>query len=391
MKKLSILLAATAFLCGGCSDDEAAVHPSGAGEPVVEVRFDMTAVETDTSVEPMARMTAYRNWISSHGRTLILKKAGERWIVERTDTVFLNGKPSRWSTVMKLTGNLPAVTFDMELRPGDYRIVVVLNAESAVVNNELVPGVVVADERDPAQRTPPFISYRIITDHPANRGYRMLNREVFVAVADFTVPKSGDLHDTGMPAVPLRAERRVGKFRMLLKDKPSPQKEYTFDATAHNLKMVFTASDKPFAEGIDAMGEMYYSEEGLTVLPWCMSTMNFHISGNTQYQLSQSNSTVFSPFLFIDPKAGGQSVEISEIVISGASDGFSYRTNQVFTRTISASRITGIVFQTTDVEELDYSPYMVHVEEATDEAGNPENAAEIFDSFFEWNAESDYY
>lgn len=96
-----------------------------------------------------------------------------------------------------------------------------------------------------------------------NSGYRQLTREVFIAVADFTVPKSGDLHSAGMPAVTLRAERRVAKFRVLLKDKPSPVNAFTFETTAHTVQALFTSQTKPFAEGIDALGNMYYGASGI--------------------------------------------------------------------------------------------------------------------------------
>lgn len=391
MKRFSLFLALTTLLLCGCSQDEVSVLGTAAEKASVAVRFDLTSVSTETSVVPMTRATTYTNWISNHGRALLLKKADGRWIVERTDTVFLDGKPSRWSSIMRLTADrLPAASFGFELRPGDYRIVVVLNPESSVWNKALVPGTVVADENNPALRTPPLISYLIVGEGFMNKGYRMLNREVFVATADFTVPKSGDLHSAGMPAIPLKAERRVGKVRMLVKDKPSPIKGFTFMPTPHFFRMIFTALDQPFAEGIDALGGMYYSEEGLYQLPWFMSTMGFHTSGSSLYQLCQTNSTAFSPFLFIGPEAGDMPFEITVNTISGASDGFTYLTDQVFTRTLAASRTTGIVFQTTDVSEMDDSPYLVHVEEATDDQGNKERAEKLFDAFYEWNAEFDY-
>lgn len=391
MKRFFLFLALTALLLSGCSEDDVSVHGTVAEKTAVAVRFDLTSVSTDTSVEPMTRATTYTNWISNHGRVLLLKKTDGRWIVERTDTVFLDGKPSRWSRVMRLTSDrLPTASFSFEMRPGDYRIVVMLNTEAASWNRDLIPGTVVADQNDPALRTPPLISYYIVGDGFMNKGYRMLNREVFVATADFTVPKRGDLHSAGMPAIPLKAERRVGKVRMLVKDKPSPIKGYTFKPTPHFFRMIFTALDKPFAEGIDALGGMYYSEEGLYQLPWFMSTMGFHTSGSWQYQLCQTNSTAFSPFLFIGPEEGEQPFEIAITSISGASDGYTYLTDQVFARTLAASKTTGIVFQTTDVAEMDDSPYLVHVVEAADDQGNPESAEKLFDAFYEWNAEFDY-
>lgn len=60
---------------------------------------------------------------------------------------------------------------------------------SADWNNDLVPGKVVSDETDGSLRTPPLLTYTIST-HWMNNGYRQLSREVFVAVADFPVPKA---------------------------------------------------------------------------------------------------------------------------------------------------------------------------------------------------------
>ena len=55
-------------------------------------------------------------------------------------------------------------------------------------------------------------------------------------------------------------------------------------------------------------------------------------------------------------------------------------------RTLAASKISGIVFETTDTYDDSSSQIRIDVVEATDDAGNPENAAALFDSFFEWNA-----
>lgn len=385
MKKYPILLFWAALLTGGCSD-EPTVKPSAGEEPCVEVGFRLEAVDTDTSLEPMTRVTSYKEWFNNACRLLILKKAGTRWIVDATQTVLLDTDAGPW-TELKLAEALPPCSFSCELRPGDYRIVAAINWQAGDWNTELVPGKVVADDADATLPAPPLITYSIST-HWMNSGYRQLNREVFVAAADFTVPKSGDLHSAGMPAVTLRAERRVAKFRVLLKDKRSPVNEFSFEKTAHTVRLRFTSKTKPFAEGIDALGGMYYGPSGLYELPWCMSTMGeFHASRTGMYLMCQSNSTVFSPFLFAGPEAGEVPLEIADIRISGASGGFTYKTDEVFTRTLSCSTITGIVFETTDI--YDYSQQiLVDIVEAVDDAGIPENAAALFDPFYEWNAMS---
>ena len=390
MKKFAFLFAWAAFLSGGCSDGEPSTGTAADGEPAVGVDFRLEAVDTDTSLEPMTRATSYKEWFSNDCRILILKKTDTRWIVDGTETLLLDAQSGSWTELKLSADDFPPRSFRFELRPGDYRIVAVLNWRSADWNSELVPGKVVADEADASLRTPPLISYTIAT-HWMNNGYRMLNREIFVAIADFTVPKSGDLHASGVPAVTLRAERRVGKFRILLKRKASPVNGFSFDKTAHTVRMLFTSQTKPFAEGIDALGAMYYGDPGLYELPWCLSTIgDFHPSGSAAYQMCQSNSTVFSPFLFADP-AAEQPFGIEQIGISGASDGFNYKTDEKFRRTLAASKITGLVFQATDIFDNTSSQILIDVVEAADDAGVPENAATLFDPYFEWNAMSYYY
>lgn len=264
--------------------------------------------------------------VQEHGPALILKKADTRWIVDTTQTVLLDAQSGPWAE-LKIAGDLPPCPFNLELRPGDYRIVAVINWGSADWNNDLIPGKVVSDETDGSLRTPPLLTYTIST-HWMNNGYRQLSREVFVAVADFPVPKSGDLHSAGVPPVTLRAERRVAKFRVLLKDKPSPVNGFSFDMTAHTVQMLFTSKTEPFAEGIDALGGMYYGDPALYELPCCMSTMgDFHSSGTERYQMCQTNSTVFSPFVFADP-ASELPIGIVDIDISGASGGYTYKTDR---------------------------------------------------------------
>lgn len=383
MKKLSILFVWAALLAAGCSEDDISGRPSGAGESRVEVGFRLGVVDTDTQLEPMTRATAYKEWFSNDCRLLILKRADTRWIVDTIQNILIDTDFESGDELM-LSDSLPPCSFRCELRPGYYRIVAVINWKSARWNNELVPGKVVADDADGSLRTPPLICYKI-SSHWMNDGYRQLGREVFVAVSDFTVPKSDDLHSAGAPEVTLRAERRVGKFRILLKDRPSPVEKFTFDNTAHTVKMLFKSST-PFAEGIDALGGMYYGTPELRELPWCLSTMGkFHPSGSGSYLMSQTNSTVFSPFLFVAP-ASELSFEVADIFITGASGGDMYKTDKTFKRTLAASKITGIVFQTTDIYDDSSSEDLIDVIEATDDAGNPENAATLFDCFYEWNA-----
>lgn len=141
---------------------------------------------------------------------------------------------------------------------GRLPVVAVINWGSADWNNDLIPGKVVSDETDGSLRTPPLLTYTIST-HWMNNGLPALSREVFVAVADFPCPKAAISIRQAFRRYPA-AERRVAKFRVLLKDKPSPVNGFSFDMTAHTVQMLLTSKTEPFAEGIDALGGMYYGD-----------------------------------------------------------------------------------------------------------------------------------
>lgn len=375
---------ALTLLLGGCSEETTSVLPAPEAEPAVGVRFGLELpLETDTSLRPMTRATAYTNYIENDCRLLILKRIDTRWVVDTVKTVKLD--PQKGDEELKLTGGLPACPFALEMRPGDYRAVAVLNWQAAHWNDALIHGTVVADESDASLRAPALVTYKIST-HFMNNGYRQLNREVFVAAADFTVPKSGDLHSSGMKPVTLRAERRVGKFRILLKDKDSAI-GLNYETTQHTFRGIFTSRGKAFPEGIDALGGMYRSEQGLYELPWCMCINGgFHYWGTEAYQFPQTNGTVFSPFVFADPEAEIP-FEVSKTSISGIAGGLAYKSDEVYPRTLAVSRIAGFVFETTST--IDINTLIIDIVESTDAAGEKEDAARMFDEYFEWNAEYD--
>lgn len=389
MKHLHIVLIAA--LLWGCTSPEGpqAKPPHGDG---IAVEFSIEAptdIETDWEQQPMTRVTSYKSKISNTLRYVLLKKDDTRWIVDQTGTLVLDKNVS-WLGEIYITDGLPPHTLSLEMRPGEYRIVAVINPMTGKWH-DITPGTVAADESDPSFITPPLQTY-LVSEHERNPGYLVIYREVCVAVHDFEVPKTEDLHSDGMPPIKLHARRRVGKFRFLLKDQSSPVNGFTFNSTPHTAHFLFTPQGRPFPNGIDAMGNMYYDpEKPLNELEWCMYTSaTFYPSGGNNYQICQTNASVFAPFLFADPEAGELDFTLSDIQISGASGsgGFSYRCADTFERALAVDKTAGIVFRTTDTFDGDYYHPTVDIVEAVDENGQPENAAGLFDPFFEWNAAS---
>lgn len=383
MKKFTFIGVLAALLVYACSDDER-FAPRTASEPGVRVGFRLEAsADTGTSVEPMTRATDYKTCIRNGFRMLVLKKIDTRWVVDRTEEARFC--PSLPASAEYYRSVLPDTLFSLTMRPGDYRLVAVLNPHRVVWNKALIPGTTVADEANPSLPVPVLVEYTV-SSHWANNGYRMLSREIYVAVSDFTVAKTDNLHAAGMQPITLDAQRRVAKVRFLLKNTPSPVDSLQFDKTMHDFQVVFKATDKPLPAGIDALGGMYYGPEPLYELPWCLTTTTtWYPSGKASYLMTDPHATVFSPFVFAEPDVEIP-VDIVIESIEGASGGYTYWTNEVFRRKLRASRITGVVLQTVDSLRTGGTQKEVEVTEATDSLGRPEDAATLFDPFFEWNA-----
>lgn len=383
MKNLYLLLAGALLLTAGCSEREPGLSPTAAARAAaVEFRLEAD-LDTETTLEPMTRAGTVREMMSNQCRMLVLRRDAQRWIVDTTLTQRIDTTVGIFNELI-VTDRLPSTGFRLEMQPGDYRIVAVLNGDRAVWNEELLPGVTVADGANPST-VPPLVVYRI-SDHVANPGYRMLNREIFVAVSDFTVPKSGDLHGEPMPPVTLQAVRRVGKMRLMLKNRPSPDEEFNFIGTAYTFRMVLRATERPFVLGVDALGDAYYGDEPLYELPWSLSTIgDFQPAGSGSYLTCNHNSTVFSPFLFTDPKVDLLPFEVTNLIILGYSGGPRYHAEQSYPLTLAASRISGLVFQTTDRIGGSSWQLDIAVEQSFDDEGEPEDPVKLFDAFFEWN------
>lgn len=382
MKKLYLLFVAALLLAGGCSTEEPAAQPA-ASEPVARVEFRLrAAVDTETTLEPMTRAALVKNKIVNDCSLLFLRKDGQRWIVEANRSERIDAA-QKSTTELNLTDDGLSVAFSLELRPGEYRVVAVLNGGYTAWNKQLVPGSVVFDADNPAT-VPPLAEYKI-SDHPANPGYRMLAREVFAAVADFTVSKSDDLHGSPLPPVELRAARRVGKMRLMLKDRPTPVNKFNFTNTGYTFRMVLR-STAPFPLGIDALGDAYYGDAPIDDLPWSLSTLgDFHPWGDSGYLICHYNSTVFSPFLFTDPAIDSLRFEIADMTLSGFSTGPCYHAEESFPLTVAANGISGMVFQTADRVRPNPSMDDIAVERSYAADGQPEDPAAFYDEFVEWN------
>lgn len=392
MKRFISILTVGLLLATGCSEDSETTALQSRPGDAVTVRFGMRArIETDYNVRPMAVLaTTYTNWINKHYQAVVIRKIDSRWILDDIVDVSFPGDGS----VIYPTGNdLPQNDFSLELRPGDYRIVVVINSSALSWNKSLKPGTLVADSSDAGFVTPPLATYKV-SSHPFNSGYRQLSREIFVAVSDFAVPKQDDLHAQPMQPIELTAERRVGKFRLLLKNKVV--NKIGFETTQHQAFMTLRSEGHPFVQGIDALGGSYYGTPEVYEMEWTFNLEGiFHSAAPNPdpnpypYQIMQTNATVFSPYLLADPSVEKLDIEIALEHVSGSSGGYDYIVNGTFPRTLSTSRMFGIVLQPDGRTLGNTSQTLVGAVEAVNEKGVKEDAVSLFDPYFEWNALND--
>ena len=376
-----------------CQKDEpvAPNNPDKLQDGRVKVRFvPQASLDLETEIHPMkgttrateiVRIIAYNTY-----RCLILKKIDSRWVVDTLVRAFL--RPPTASTYASqereessFTGELPDQGFEVQLRPGDYKAVAVVNHRTTELNESLPPGTVVADESDPNFPVPFLVRYRFETDSTRIEwGYRLTLREVFAGSQDFTVDKTGDLHTApggGKVVIPLT--RRTAKFRPLLKEyKENP--DLNFHTTQYTATYVCHATtDAPFCEGVNALGGPYYSPERLRDLPVYLSISDKWRESpeapGQWYHIPLTNVTTFSIFFFTDPNVPVP-YRIDGMRIQGASGDTPYYFTGSIERTFAYNRIDGVVLTPNGNFLQDSREF--ELREVTDE-----KAAELFPSFYE--------
>lgn len=398
-EKIFGMLAGICILLLACSereDNDSLINNSIMGKDKVTVNLSLSSipaiqVDGNTDYQPVTRATGdIRSIIANNYRCLVMKKIGSKWYVDTLTNRNLTDA-GRWAEV-EVTDDTKFKDLQLTLRPGHYRVLVVLNPQSGKWNTGLVPGAVVKGEADTVAHA---YTYSFQTDdHYANLGKRQVRYEIFAGTAEFTVEKTSDLHSA--PAngnTHITFTRRVMQLRFLLKDHKSVPNEFNFSKTQHTVYATLKATnpDVPFCDGLDCWGNAYYNHTTPTrELEICTDIdSNWRMAKTgTQYKMISGHVTIYSPFIFADDSKEIP-YQLEKVKIAGQSGqgGFVYvYPPSIPNLILTNNTIQPIVFQTTgEVDGEIAAPQLQVTLEYLKEESSKESFDTYFDAYYECN------
>lgn len=294
-KYLLLVLSMAMFLMSCTVSEESAVR--GAEEELVPISLNIgldRGFQTGSALEPMTKAESYSTYINTWYDCLILKKIGNDWVVHKTLTPSITGLP----TGNVISGSQQLVSdYRIELLPGDYHMLIVLNNTSGM-NKNLIPGY-----RIPAH-APKAVGYWIVTKEFGRPGAVNLKYEIFAGSAQFKVTKTGQLEESGTPIpVDITTTRRVGTVGIYLKENSF---KGLGDWSVLEGLTIFrvTAKEGAFCEGIDVFGEPYYSETPMTEFYGNYNiSRNFAPSSKGNYYFPVAYTRIGGHFFFTETGA----------------------------------------------------------------------------------------
>lgn len=386
MERIYILLL-SALSMAGCTKTEE-IRPDGDPVPVTFNLGTELGIDQNIEVRPVTRAVQTVAKLDNAYRVLILKKIDSRWILHRIEDGLLDTSKDQGKELKVSEGFVPD-PYRTELTPGRYRIVTIINPDGAKWNEVLHSGAVVADENDPQKTTPPALTYRIETaDRYVNFGERYLGGEIFVGTADFTVSKSGTIGQSPDRQITVTCQRRVARFRILLKNKVVNDINNAIN-TENYVRTLFTAKEnKVFCDGIDAMGSPYYNK----ATPTYAMKVNVTCNGNLyespvngeNYMMINWHSNVPSYFWFTDPDVEVP-FDLKLELITEQSPGPIRFCNEQYPLTLKNNAVTGIVYEADGTFYEQNGIWHFGLRQSCDDTGQPEDPALLFDPFYEWN------
>lgn len=386
MERIYILLL-SALSMAGCTKTEE-IRPDGDLVPVTFNLGTELGIDQNIEVRPVTRAVQTVAKLDNAYRVLILKKIDSRWILHRIEDGLLDTSKDQGKELKVSEGFVPD-PYRTELTPGRYRIVTIINPDGAKWNEVLHLGAVVADENDPQKTTPPALTYRIETaDRYVNFGERYLGGEIFVGTADFTVSKSGTIGQSPDRQITVTCQRRVARFRILLKNKVVNDINNAIN-TENYVRTLFTAKEnKVFCDGIDAMGNPYYNK----ATPTYAMKVNVTCNGNLyespvngeNYMMINWHSNVPSYFWFTDPDVEVP-FDLKLESITEQSPGPIRFCNEQYPLTLKNNAVTGIVYEADGTFYEQNGIWHFGLRQSCDDTGQPEDPALLFDPFYEWN------
>lgn len=361
------------------------------GKDLVNVSLSLSSlpemkIEGNTDYRPMGTRASgnVRSIINNMYKCLVIKEIESKWYVDTLLQPTLTND-SRFDK-LKVTDDTRFNDLQLTLRPGHYRVLVVLNFQATKWNTALVPGAIVKGETDTVAHAYTYSFQE--DDFYWNLGMRQVRYEVFAGTADFIVNKTSDLHSTPINGnTKVKLTRKVMQMRYLLKDEPSAKYNLNFSNTQYTVYATLKTNqaDKFFCDGLDCWGDAYYNHQNPTTelqMCTCLDPNFWKATNGKGYQIISNHVTIYSPFVFTD-NSTQVSYRLEDIRVTGQSGDFRFAyPNPIPGLTLKNNTIQPIVFRTTDLmEDIFAAPDT----EVTLEYLEDESKQSLFDPYYECN------
>lgn len=383
----SLLLA-----CSEPDENDSLINRNIMGKDKVNVSLSLSLpemqLEGNTDYRPMSSRAAgnIRSIIANSYKCLVIKEIGDKWYVDTLTQRKLTTAGTY--AQVSITDDTRFNDLQLTLRPGHYRVLVVLNPRSTVWNPNLIPGAIVKGAADTIAHA---YTYSYQTDpFYANIGKREVRYEVFAGTAEFTVEKTSGLHSNPVNGnTHIAFARKVAQLRFLLKDEESKENKFNFVTTQHTVYATLkaTQTENPFCDGLDCWGDAYYNHRTPTTeIEICTNIdPNWRVAKTgIQYKMISGHVTIYSPFVFTDDtRQVDYQLEAFKIAGQSGQGGFTYVYSQpIYGLKLKNNAIRQFVFRTTDEVDPDaaYPQLQVGLEYLEDESNQ-----DLFDSDYECN------
>ena len=399
IQKLIILLGISAIIMTSCQQDEhdIAFNIDGVDDNVpVTFSFSMnTAIENGTEYVPMSAKTRdgatpVKLEVSNTYNYIIIQKIDTRLIVETVGKGLIDPNVHAGNRATIHDGGVYE-SLSVELRPGDYEILLFTGNRSVNWNDDIKRGDVLSDKDKPDLPVPYACRYKISTFW-ANNGREFIDEEIFFGRQPFTVQKTEDLHSSpNTHAVTVPLKRRVTKFRVLFKDVPSDGGLMFADGIPIFIRVaidVRKTDNTDFASGLDVWGNLWYDpEKPLKNLQYivCTASVPKVASDGVKYYITRNNTTLYAPYFFCDPDT---EIPITTSYVDGTvrdtAPRYIYEEEHEFV--LKWNSIDGLIFKPTDMTKDINDRYPAFVMETVlDGNGELADVVELFDSNYEYN------
>ncbi|MCC8146942.1 MAG: hypothetical protein LIO93_11030 [Bacteroidales bacterium] len=345
--------------------------------------------------EPTIKTAINRNF-----QCLVLKQVNNLWIVDTLFIASFQGITDRGISY-SVIDQLPEHKIDLTLRPGHYRMTVVLNSSILPRNGQITPGKIVNDGS--SDEWPMLFSY------PGQALYKQwgdelnLSYEIFSGMEEFDVIKQTELSDAPISPVQVTIPmtRKVGKLRFAIKDEPEeterinqlldPNDKYSLERnTAHWTRYRLKAvNGSVFPSGLNVLDEAYYNPDPaqqLTEIAGLDASIGKLVTSpvnNAEYVIAtEYGSSCIGVYFFTD-RNNPNPIDI-EITTDFVSTGSSFGGNKfvldnpVYSQ-IKHNQITGVVFGITEEIGRDQDGMNVIKLRTIDE-----DISQLFSPYLEW-------